>query len=102
MLYISLSKVPNQSMYFIHGDYTYDFSFRTIGNLLYATISINGTAVKSSLRCVPYGWLIPYNNEIGMDGNFRFETINKDYPDYNDFDDTCFLVYYTNEEIEAL
>jgi len=102
MQYISLSKVPNQSFYFIHGDYTYEFSLRMINDLLYSSVSINGTVVKSTLRCVPYGWLIPYKNSMGMDGNFRFETLNKDYPNYNDFDDTCFLIFYTNDEIKDL
>ena len=75
MEYISLSKISNQTFYFVHGNYTYELTLRTIKDLLYCTVSINGTMVKSSLRCVPNGWLIPYKNSMGMDGNFRFETI---------------------------
>ena len=80
---------------------TYYFHFCYFRGLMYATIEdATGAALAQSLRCVDRQWLIPYPAYVKEGkGNFRFEDMNGDYPDFRNFGTTCNLVYYTATEI---
>jgi hypothetical protein len=97
------NKAPNQKFSTVVEGFLFDIELHTAYDMLFATISVNGKTVKTSVRCIPFGWLIPYL-AYAPDGcgNFRFETRDGEYPSYNDFNSSCRLIYYSRSEIENL
>ena len=97
------SGAPNQRFSTVVDSFEFDIELHTAYDLLFASISVDGTTVKTSGRCVPSGWLIPYPAYAPEGcGNFRFETRNSEYPNYQNFNTSCFLVYYSKEEIDKM
>lgn len=98
---INLSKTPNQSFFVDVDGKQFDFRLHYFRQLLYCDVSVDGELVAGSIRCVPNGWLVPFEHADGA-GNFRFETYNDEYPDCENFGLTCFLMYYSKEEMEEM
>lgn len=98
---INLSQIPNQSFFVAINGYQFGFRLHYFRQLLYCDVSVDGELVAASVRCVPNGWLVPYEHTHGI-GNFRFETYDNAYPDSDNFGTTCFMTYYTQDEINEL
>lgn len=97
------NKAPNQRFSTVVDGFHFDIELHTAFDMLFATVSIDGVVIKTSVRCVPYGWLIPYAAYAPEGcGNFRFETRDDEYPAYKDFNTSCRLVYMSKAEIEGL
>lgn len=71
-------------------------------NSLLMSIYVNDLQIGNSFICCPNQQVIPYPYMVEMlGGNFIFETISDNYPNYEDFGDTCRLYFITaggNEE----
>lgn len=98
MVKYSLEKIPNQILSITEGSHTYVIRFRTFNGILYADMTIDGTSVAKSVRCVPYGFIIPYPH-MEVAGNFLMTSAENSYPSYKDFGETCNLYYLTADEV---
>jgi hypothetical protein len=98
---IPLQVTPNQSFPITLDNTLYTITLRTIGDLTYLDVDINGVSVVSGLRCTPNVPLIPYRYMEGAGGNFAFAT-SGEYPNYEQFGVTQLLIYATVAELAAL
>ena len=96
---INLTPIPNQTFFVVANGYKVDFRLHTFRELLYADVMVDEEKVANSVRCVNRGWLLPerYNNTLG---NFMFDTLDGvSYPNTDDLGTSCFLLYYSPDEI---
>lgn len=94
---------PNQSFTTIVDGIEFDITLQTANDVLFATIKANGKIVKTSGRCVPGSWLIPYPAYAPEGcGNFMFLTRNNEYPNFKNFNTSCILIYASKEEMRDL
>ena len=102
MKVISLQPVPNQEITVVPVNAEYTLMFRYFRGLMYATIRNEEEGVYiGAVRCTDRQWLIPWRRSGYGDGNFRFESENRQYPDFHDFGTSCRLAFYTADEIES-
>ena len=102
MYTINPTATANQEFNTFIGGVEYGFRLHLFRGMLYADVSVDGTVIARSVRCIDREWLFPVHPK-GMAGNFRFESDRSGvYPDYEKFGDSCRIVFYTNEEIAAL
>ena len=103
---LRIPNIPNQRFSITLDNVAYQLRLRTIDRydvkLTLADIYINGSLVKSGVRCVPDSPLIPYEYLTENGANFFFHCINGDYPYYTEFNRTQVLCYGTKEELAAL
>jgi hypothetical protein len=101
MQIIPLQQLVNQALSVTLENSKYDLSFRTIGDLTYATISKDSVKLVDGVRCVPFRPLLhPYQENGG--GNFSFYTQNDEYPMYTGFGTRYVLLYATAAELASL
>lgn len=86
----------------IQGRDAVGFSLSTIRGILYATLFLEDEPIAYSVRCIKNSWLFPKDAEELIGGNFRFETFGDEYPSYENFGDTCYLVFYNSQEMETM
>ena len=101
MFDIPLRGVPQQLIETTLDGVDYAIQLRTAQNLTLADISANGELIKAGVRCVPGKPIIPYDY-LTRGGNFFWYCLNGDYPYYQYFETTQFLIYLSDEEIAAL
>lgn len=98
---IELEAVPNQSFVVYMEGSRYELIVKETNlNAMAVTIFRNGSILLNGMRCVTGTPLIPY--EYMEDGNFAFITENGEFPNWEKFGRTQFLVYLTRAEVEAL
>ena len=102
MLFVPLEITPNQQIPITLDGNLYDITLRTIADLTYVSLSINGTVIISGLRCPPNQPLIPYQYLEGGGGNFAFVTQSNVYPNYTEFGITQNLIYATAAELATI
>lgn len=102
MLTIDLQPIPNQRIQFAGDGQQYDIDLRTIDDVTYMDVSMNGTVLISSAPCIPQQLIVPYAYLEGAGGNFVFETMNDNYPNYKNFGAGDVLLYATNAELATL
>jgi hypothetical protein len=102
MYKINLYNIPNQEFEIEFDNLRYKIKLRTIQeNFTIADIYINNELVKSSVRCCPNVPLIPYKYLRGNGGNFFFQCLDENYPNYTLFNKTQNLIYISNAELGA-
>lgn len=72
---------------------------QTVNNILLMSVFVNSEQVGEPFLCFPDQPVVPYpymQKLIG--GNFIFETQDDDYPNYENFEDTCKLYFLTQDE----
>ncbi len=102
MQLIALQNIPNQTFSITLDQQLYSITLRTIGNETYASVTMNGNDIIDGIKCQPNTPVIPYPYLEGAGGNFSFYTPNDEYPNYEAFDTTHFLLYASNAELAAL
>lgn len=102
MLTIDLQAIPNQRIQFVGDGQQYDISLRTIDDLTYVDVTMNGTVLITAAVCVPQQLIVPYAYLEGDGGNFVFETTSGNYPNYANFGSGDVLLYATNAELATL
>lgn len=98
---ITLEAIPNQSLSIRLGENLFDITIKDANGIAAVTIVRNGETIVSGRRTQPGVPLMPYRALENDAGNFVFLTDNGEYPNYQNFGGTAFLIYLTNEEIEA-
>lgn len=99
MITIPVSKIPNQVFSVIIGGVNYQVALRTIQELTYMSLSANDEVLFYNQLCVPNEWINPYNY-LSINGKFRFDCLDDEYPYFEKFNDTQILNFYTPEEVE--
>lgn len=97
---INLSPIPNQSFTTTLDGVLYNMRIFLVQNIMCCDLSINGVVVLTSMRLVSGAPIIPYRYLIN--GNFIITTLNDELPNYEEFNSTQFLVYFTQAELEAI
>jgi hypothetical protein len=92
---IQLAKLANQSLSINLDNNFYDINVKEANGVMAVDIIRNGQMIVQGNRAT--GLLIPY--EYLEDGNFAFITNEYEYPHYTQFNDTQFLIYFTQSEI---
>lgn len=75
----------------------------TVQGALLMTISVNDEIIGQPFICLPNRPVIPYPYLTGiLGGNFIFETEADNYPQFEDFNNTCNLYFITNNTITEI
>ena len=107
MLQIPLSPAPNQTFTVLLNGQNVTINLQTRTTLgkqwLYMDISIGGNYIIAGVKCIGGTPVIPYDylaTQLG--GNFFFATANNnsDYPDYQQFNITQSLLFYTSADLQ--
>lgn len=103
MIQIPLQTIPNQSLSIQLDNINYDFVIRSMpgtSNIMVFDITIDNELIAEGVRAVPAYPLIEY--KYLENGNFIVITNNDDYPDWQQFQISQFLLYASQTEIEAI
>lgn len=99
---VPLAAIPNQELSIRLDGRRYTIALRECGDVMVATVTRDGVALVSAVRCVAGYPLLPYGHLSADSGNFIFtNTQDGAIPFYSDFGSTCQLVYSTAAEIAA-
>lgn len=101
MLTINIKKIPNQEFNINIDNVLYTINLRYYQDITFASIKADGVLIKSSVRCCPNVFLIPYKYST-QGGNFIFRCLTDDYPVYTNFGENQFLMYFTDDEIAQI
>lgn len=100
MLQIPLATVPNQQFSLNLDNNAWDITIQETNGVMSATILRNNVLIQSGIRIVAGLGLLPFPYE--EDGNFVIITLNDDLPNYLQFEITQFLIYASQDELNAL
>lgn len=93
MQIVNLSQEPNQKFKTVVAEQNCEITLRTIGGLLYFSMSLNGVDFINSRVCRNGGLLVP-TAYLGFKGNFSFVDYRGDTdPTYDLLNDRYFLLY---------
>lgn len=98
MYEVRLQKIPNQEVSFVIDDRTFLVKLRTIQDLTFADIYLDGEALLHSQICLPNEFINIYRY-ISANGKFFFKCVDKEYPYYQKFGDSQQLIFYTEDEL---
>ena len=104
MLQIPLQPVPRQEMTITIGQNRWLIRVAQCGDMMLCDFTLNEVVQVQGVRAVPAQKLLPYQYlQQRAGGNFAFTTaiMNQTIPRFEDFGNTCFLIFATTEEIEA-
>src|SRR5690242_19198724 len=97
---LSLQAIPNQNFNIQLDNILYNITIKTGGLFMFVDIIRNGTPIVLGMRAVAGTFLIPY--QYLESGNFLIITANQEYPDYNQFGTTQYLMYFSPSDLENL
>src|SRR5262249_14348888 len=97
---LPIQQLPNQSLSVLLDGNQWNFLLKTVGDSTIASLTLNGTDVLDSARCVAGSFIIPSQYEES--GNFFFLTQNEYLPYYTQFNVTQSLIYISATELAAL
>lgn len=107
MIQIPIDSLPNQSLSITLDNNVYDLvihscesNINNITGIVACDLTINGTVTVTGLRAIPSFPIIP--SQYLENGNFIFQTENDAYPDWRQFGITQFLIYASQEELNAI
>lgn len=98
---IPLDAVPNQSLSVTVDDNRWQLLFKEANGVMVVTITLNELLILSSHRLVANEPMIPYEYLQGS-GGFILYTINDEIPWWTDFGLRHTLLYYSEEELNAV
>lgn len=98
MYNISLANTPNQKFTYVVGDNLFTVELRTIQELTFASIFVNGEALLYSQLCIPNNFINLYRY-ISAGGKFYFKCVDNEYPNYKKFGGAHQLLFYTEDEL---
>lgn len=95
---IELQKIPNQQFSLIVDDKTFLVQLRTIQDLTFANIFLDGEPLLYSQLCTPNNFINLYRY-ISAGGKFYFKCVDNEYPNYKKFGGAHQLLFYTEDEL---
>lgn len=103
MYQIQLPTSPNSEFTTSPEEAEFTIRLRLLTNgITLVSIADSNVAIADSVRAINGKWLIPYQYLEKNYGNFRFESDTEDYPYFKNFNTSCRLMYYNQEEVNAL
>ena len=98
---ITLQAIPSQEIIITLDSRRYEIQIKDAGDFMVYGISRDGeTILETGFRIVNGEPLLPY--KYMEDGNFAFVIPDSEVADYTNFELTQFLIYASQEELEAL
>lgn len=104
MLQIPLQPVPRQELTVTIDQNRWLIRVAQVGEMMLCDFSLNEVVQIQGVRAVPAQKLLPYAYlQQRAGGNFAFTTsaMNQVIPWFEDFGNTCFLIYATEQELSA-
>jgi len=102
---IPLRNIPTQSLSIELDGNGYDILIRAVNTLtaqvMSFDITINNEIVVIGQRVVAGTPVIPYRELTEYGGNFFILTNDGDLPDYNEFEISQYLIFATQDELDA-
>ena len=95
---IELTYKGDQKFYVIVNGIRIDFRLHRFRDVIYADIWIDNEIIAYSVRCVPFGKLLPIQYESKV-GNFFFQTTDDEYPTYDNLGVSCNFIHISETEI---
>lgn len=102
MLTIELQAIPNQKFNFLGDGQQYTIALRTVQDMTFMDVAMNGSTLITSCKCLPGQMVIPYDYLEGEGGNFFFQTASGNNPQYANFGGADVLLYASNAELAAV
>ncbi|AXF52897.1 MAG: hypothetical protein [Bacteriophage sp.] len=102
MLQIPLQPVPRQELTVTIDQNRWLIRVVQVGDMMLCDFTLNEVVQIQGVRAVPAQKLLPYQYlQQRAGGNFAFTTAtgNLEIPRFEDFGNTCFMIYATAEEI---
>lgn len=104
MLIVPLQNIPTQSFSVQIDQIIFDFLITTClidnAQIQAITLTRDNVVIVSGQRAVSGEFIIPY--QYLENGNFFISTENDEYPDYNKFGISQFLIYFSQSELNTL
>lgn len=100
MKLIELNNIPNQVFNVTLDDNQYRVQVRTIQDLTFLSVWKNEEILFYNQICVPNEFINPYNY-LSTDGKFYFRCLDDEYPNYNQFGNTQYLLFLSKEEVDS-
>ena len=97
---IPIQSVPNQDFSVVLDGNLWDVTVKATNGVMSVSLTLNGVAVIDNLRAAANMRLIPSQYEEA--GNFAFLTANYQLPNYEQFNLTQRLLYFSAAELAAL
>lgn len=101
MQVIALSAVQNQQFTVTLDNNRYEIAIYLTDDVMCCDINCNDVQLTTGMRAQPGAPLIPFQFLQGLNGNFFIVTSDDDYPNYNDFGTTQYLIYLSYVEFVA-
>lgn len=98
MYNVELSNIPNQELTYTVGNNTFTVQLRTIQDLTFASIFLDGEPLLYSQLCTPNNFINLYRY-ISVGGKFYFKCVDNEYPNYEKFGGAHQLLFYTEDEL---
>ena len=98
MYNIKLNNIPNQEFNYVVGDKFFTVQLRTIQDLTFASIFLDGEPLLYSQICTPNNFINLYRY-ISVGGKFYFKCSDNEYPNYKNFGNTQQLQFFTEDEL---
>lgn len=98
MYKIELQKTPNQELTFVIDGKVFLVKLRTIQEMTFADIALNGEWLLHSQLCLPNNFINLYKY-ISAGGKFFFKCVDNEYPNFRKFRDSQELLFYTEDEL---
>lgn len=98
MYKIKIANIPNQEFEFVYNDSTFTVQLRTIQELTFASIFLDGEPLLYSQICSPNNF-INLHKYISAGGKFYFKCVDNEYPYFEKFGNSQELLFYTEDEL---
>ena len=98
MYKIKLSNIPNQELEFLYDSKNFTVKLRTIQDLTFASIFLDGEPLLYSQICSPNNF-INLHKYISVGGKFYFKCVDNEYPHFEKFGNSQELLFYTEDEL---
>lgn len=102
MITVPIEALPNQLFSITLDEVMYDITIKEADGLMAITIVRDNITIVEGERILPGALLMPYGYQYQNMGNFLFITADDEYPYYDQFGITQFLMYASNAELEAI
>lgn len=97
---IPIEAIPNQSFTITLDGHFYNITIKESAGVMSCSIIRDNIAIQDNARISAGYLLIPYKYQ--ENGNFFILTENDDYPYYDQFGITQYLIYITQAELDVL
>lgn len=101
MKYIELdNKEPNQKFTFSDNGLLLEVTFKTIDNITFMSVSLNGNNIVNSVKVTGNTPIIKYDYLQKKYGDFVFTTTDSEYPVFSNFNSSNKFYHLSYEEVK--